>query len=216
MKGEQSMLIKFSKPTFFLGESIPVDITYENGTSETVVMDDPSKSLEVLMHAVDVKTNEDMNYTMGKIIVTHIDEASGQFALSEPPVEEMEIKPGSSFVFTSDLNERLFLRPGEFDCFLSDNDKESNHIKISVKLTRVSVENLFKLAQNKDTGYSRREWAMESLQILYPGFKLNLPLDNDPEDIKTQKEIANTQIYNEFTEWWNNNKNAKYIEELLK
>lgn len=210
------MLIKLSKPTFFLGESIPVEITYENGTSETVVMHDPSKSFDVLMHLIDMKTNEDMNYTMGKVIVTDIDKASGQFVLVEPPKEQIEIIPNSSFVFTSDLNDRLYLQPGEFDCFLTDNDKESNHIKISVKLTKVSVDNLFKLAQKKETDYSRREWAMESLQVIYPGFKLKLPLENDPENIKTQKEIANTQIYNEFTEWWNNNKNAKYIEELLK
>lgn len=210
------MLIKFSKPTFFLGESIPVEITYDNGTSETVVMDNPSKSFDVLMHSIDMKTNEDMNYTMGKVIVTDIDKASGQFALVEPPKEQIEIIPNSSFVFTSDLNERLYLRPGKFDCRLTDNGSESNHVEITIKFTKKSVDYFFRLVQDTEQIYGRREWAMEWLQVLYPDFKLNLPLEDDHDDIKRQKETSNRRVYDQFAEWWNNNKDAKYIEERLR
>ena len=208
--------IKLSKPTFFLGESIAADITYENNSSEVIAIDNPSKSYDVSIHVVDITNNEDLSYTTGKVIVTNIDKASGQYVLTNPPKEQIKIAAKSSFQFISDMNERLYLRPGKFDCFITDNKIESNHVKISIKLTPSSVDHLLKLAQNKDAGYSRREWAMESLQKLRPSFKLTLPLENDPADVKIKKESYNTAVCHEFTAWWHSNKISQHVKELLK
>jgi len=208
------MFIKFNKNMYDLGTPVSIEITYDNQTDDVIVIPDPSKSLDVLMRAVDMKTNEEMNYTMGKIIVTEIDRASGQFAISEPPVSKIEIKPGLPFVTTSDLNEKLYLHPGKFDCSLKDKSEESNHVQVTIKFTKTSVDYLFGLAKDIDHTYGRREWAMEWLQKLYPDFKLNLPLEDDTSSIKTQKEASNKLVYDHFSEWWNNNKATKNMELL--
>ena len=216
MKGEISMIIKLAKTTYFLGEAIPVEITYDNNTSETLVMENPSKSFEVLMHLVDTKCNEDFKFTMGILIVTVIDRKTREYVDVMPEIEQIEIAPKSSFLFTSDLNDRLSLYAGEFDCFLTDGDNESNHIKLNIRYTIESVNNLLKLAQNKEATYGRREWAMEWLQELYPNFKLRLSLEEDSDDIKIQNETYNKSIYNEFLNWWDDKKDSVNIEEMLK
>lgn len=217
-EGEKPMdiKIKLSKPTFFLGESVSAEFIYTNNKSEAIVIDNPSKSYDVSMHVVDISNKEDLSYTTGKPVVTDIDRASGQYVLTNPPKEQIKIAARSSFKFISDLNEKLYLRPGGYDCYLTDHAIESNHLKISIKLTASSVEHLLEVVQNKEAGYSRREWAMEFLQKLRPSFKLTLPLENDPADVKTQKESNNTASCHEFSAWWHSNMNSQHVKGLLK
>ena len=217
MEGEPAMFIEFSETSYDLGKSTPVNITYENPGANGIVMENPSKSLYVTMHVVDTKTQEDMSYSMGKIEVTDIDSASGQYALVEPPNEEIQIEPKSSFTFTSDVNSRLYLRPGEFECVLIDHDdEESNRAQITIEFTKESVPDLLELARDENQDYGRREWAMDWLQELYPEFKLNLSLEDDSDYIKKQNEVCNKVIYDAFVEWWNENKDTEQMEELLK
>jgi len=151
------MKIKLSKLTYSLSEAIVMDIDYENKTTELITIEDPSKSLDVIMHVVDSKTNEDMSYTMGTIDVTIIDRQTDQYALSEPIVERIDISPEDSFHFTSDLNERLYLSPGKFDCFLTDQDAESNHLFATILFDNASVDTLYAIAIDPHQRYSRRE-----------------------------------------------------------
>ena len=211
MKGEISMLIKLNKSTYSMGESIPVQIIYENNTFEVLVTENPSKSFNVLMHFLDNMRNEDFKYTMGKIIVTIIDKKTGEYVESIPEIEQIEIAPKSSFLFITDLNDRLSLYPGEFDCFCTLGDIKSNHIKVTVTFTNESVEYFLKLVLDKKESYGRREWAMEWLQQLKPDFKLKLPNEEDEEVISEYDESYNSQKAKEFEYWWIESRNSKQV-----
>ena len=216
MKGDLSMFIKVNKTSYNLGEPILVEISYENSSAENIIIENPSKSINVEMHVLDLMTREDMSYFMGKLETTVIDKASDQYATALPPIEEIEIKSGSSFLFTTDPNDNLYLRRGEFLCFMTDHDKKSNEIYLSIQYTKKSIAYLLKLARDNNMSYGRREWAMEWLQPLYPNFKLKLSLEEDSDDIKVQNETHNKSIYEEFLNWWDDKKDSVNIEEVLK
>ena len=201
-----TMKIKFSKPVYSLGEEIAAEIVYDNPTTVPLKLENPSKSFDVVMHVVDSKNKEDLNYTMGTMTVTLIDKATDQYVLAQPPKEQMEIAPATAFQFTSDLNNRLYLRPGKFDGFLTDGGKESNHVAITILFDNPAVDHLFALARDPQEGYGRREWAMDWLRQIYPEFKLALPLEDDPAGVRAQKEASNQVVIEKFFHWWQENK----------
>lgn len=210
------MLIEFSKMSFYLGESIPAEIVYRNETAEKIVIEDPAKSFEISMHALDSATIEDLNYTMGQIEVTVMDKAADQYSKSTPPKEMVTLEPGSAVSFSSDLNDRLYLYPGEFTCYLTEGPAESNRLKITVRFTRESVMTLVRIARDTEMGYGRREWAMDWLRRIYSRFELNLPYDEDTPEVKKEKELHNSAIIAEFLKWWNENSDSSETDTLLR
>lgn len=215
VEGESMMKIEVSKTAFDLGESIPIKVIFDNPTDAPVKREDPSRSLEVIMHATDTGSQEELSYSMGKIEVTTIEGEGDQYAISQPQVDTIEIAPDSSFSFVSDLHERLYLRPAEFDCFVSNPDIESNHVTLTVNFTRESVRLLLETVRNIEAGYSRREWAMDWLRQLQPEFELKLPLDEDSAEFKAQCETDNSPVYERFSAWWSENRDSAEIDSLL-
>ena len=50
-------------------------------------------------------------------------------------------------------------------------------------VTRDSVSLLFATAHDPQMSYGRREWAMDRLARLFPGFRLSLPLPDAPPEL---------------------------------
>jgi hypothetical protein len=216
MHGELSMNISFTKTTFVLGEPIPAEVVYSNTAKATVNLPDPSQSLDVIMHVVNKESQEDLNYTMGEVKATVLDSAADQYALDVPVVPEIKISAASEFRFDIDLNSRLYLRPGEFDCFLTDPDGESNHMEIVIEYTKTSVDYLIPYAMDQNQTYGRREWAMEWIQKIYPNFDLKLPDEETGAEQKVQFEKYNNEKYNEFLAWWESYKDKIDIKQSIK
>lgn len=210
------MQIKLSDKSYPLAKPFPVEITYANATGHVVVLDSPAKSLAVELHLLDLRTKEDLSYTMGKMTTTSFGGDKDQYALVTPIPEALSIAPGSSLVFMSDPNERLYLRPGKFDCFLTDPSGESNHLELTIELTRESVDSLFDLAKDEKQEYSRREWAMDWLQKLHSEFLLELPLPDATPAKRAQAEADNKVVYAGFAAWWNQHKHDVDMDEKLK
>lgn len=202
--------------TYNLGESIPVEITYRNNAGRRIVTENPAKSFDITMHLTDLGNDEDLNYTMGRMRVTIIDKASDRYVSAMPPPDTIILEPDSSVTFSSDLNDRLYLRPGNFLCFLTELERQSNQIKIEIKFTRESVLSLAKVAQNENQEYGRREWAMDWLAKLYPDFKLKLSAEEDSAEVRKQNETYNGNIIDSFMKWWDANRNSAKTDELLK
>lgn len=214
-EGEILMMIKFSKMSYFLGESIPAEVNYKNDTGEKIVIENPAKSLDVILHLLDSLNGEDLNYTLGKIEVTVMDKTADQYAKSLPPKETLTLEPNSAITFTTNLNERLYLRPGNFTCYLQEGEKESNRISISVKYKRESVVPLIQIARDSNMVYGRREWASDWLKKLYPRFQFELPYDEDSPDMRKKKEEQIRVKVAEFLSWWQENGNDPKIDTLL-
>lgn len=210
------MQIKLSDTSYPLAKPLPVEITYDNPTGQVLVVDNPVKSLFVEMHLVDLRTKEDHSYTMGKVVTTTFRGDQDRYALVKPVPEALSIAPGSAFVFTSDPNERLYLRPGKFDCFLTDAAGESNHLELTIELTRESVVTLFAIAREPKQGYSRREWAMDWLQKIHSEFRLELALPDDPPQKAAQDEADNAVVYAGFATWWSQHEHGADMDERLK
>lgn len=210
------MKLKFKKTVYILGESIPVEIIFENSTSAKIIIENPERSFDIIMHLFDTIKKEEMNYTMGQVESTVFNKAENQYAIVIPPKQEIEIGPKSSFAFTSNVNNRLFLYPGQFECFLTDHEtKQSNSVEISIVYTKESVKYLFELSKDIHQSYGRREWAMEWLQKLYGNFKLYLSVDDDNQETIMKNEEHNKILYNEFMNWWNDNKDSIKIKGLF-
>ena len=216
MHGDLSMNIRFKNSTFVLGEPVPAEVVYSNITEAAIHISDPSQSLEVLMHLVDKDSKEDMNYTMGEVKATVLDSGADQYALDVPVVPEIQISAASEFRFDTDLNNRLYLRPGKFDSYLTDPDGESNHVEILIEYTNTSVEYLIRYAMDHNQTYGRREWAMEWIQKIYPNFKLELPYAETTTEEKAKYEAYNNEKYREFSAWWESYKDKINIQQSVK
>ena len=195
------MNINFKKQSYHLGEPIPVNIVYKNDSSIEKSIDDPAESLDVSIHAVDVNNKEDFNYSMGQITTTFFDEGEDQYAMEMPVPKPITIAPMSSYQFQSDLNKRLFLRPGTFDCFLTDGDSQSEHKKITIIFKEPALSYLIASAMDEKQEYSRRKWAMEWIQEVNPAFVLKLPNESTPNNTAKEYEKFNQQRYKEFLLW---------------
>ena len=209
------MHIKLNKSSYFLGEPIPVKVCFTNSSKETMVLENPSKSADVILHLIDLGDQQDHFYYMQQTQVLITDPKKDQYVTIEPPKEQISIAPSLSFEFTTDANDRLYLQPGTYNCFLTDSNSRSNQVEIKIEFNQHSVDHFFILAQDNDLSYGRRDWAMKAIQQIYPRFKLNLSTENDPEDNKEKKEAGNIPVYQEFAEWWKKNKDTKEIKNLF-
>lgn len=212
-EGNHKMFIKIQKDNFEFGDSVPCEIIFVNTSDEPLCLpEDPSKSVDLFMHAVNKKNGEDLNYTIGKINVCNFDK--GQFALSVPVKEPFEIAPRSMYFFKTDLNSGLYLSPGTYDCFLVNYMVEkSNILRISLTFTTASVKNLVKTAADERMTYARREWACDWLKKINPEFTMRLSSGSDSEQQKKENAEFNQKAFNQFVKWWDENcKNDKYLE----
>lgn len=204
-----SIKIISEKEEYNLGKSLPITVTYSNRGLLSVRTEDPLKSLNVEMHVIDKKTQEDLNYTMGTIEVTQLGDNVDEYVIVEPIPDFVEIEASGELSFITDLNDRLYLRPGKFECELRDSAVISNRKNLTVKYTAESVDLLFNIVKNAELDYSRREWAADWLKELVPNFRFKLTLDTDSEEMKKQNESANKEIYDAFSNWWKSNKDSK-------
>ena len=200
-----------------LGEPIEVAVAISNDDDRVLALDDPRTSQSVTAHLLDSRTNEDMSYTMGKLDVTTFGE--DQYALVIPKSEVVEIAPRAAFDFTTDANERLFLRPGTFQVFVTDDgdggEVKSNELRLRIEITRESIPHLLALAQDMERDYGRREWAMDWLAKLYPAFRLELPPPDAQAASRERMEARNRAIYADFTAWWQENEHTPAVDALL-
>jgi hypothetical protein len=138
------------------------------------------------MHAVHQPTGEDFTYAIGKITATSF--GPDKFVLTVPPRKAFELGPVSLLSFTTDLNDRLYLLPGKYDCRLVYYSVEaSNPVSVSVSFTPTSFLHLLKTAADGLQPYGRREWAYDWLKRAAPDLELKLALDNEAEDRKREK-----------------------------
>jgi len=182
-----------------------------------VLNETPQKSLDLLMHAVNIQSSEDLNYSIGKIQVKTFD--NDKFALAVPIKEKFEIQPKSVFSFFSDLNERLFLIPGKYNCFLTNYLVEkSNVITLTISFTAGSVSYLLKTGLDERVSYGKREWAYDWLKKINPMFELRLTNEKDSEEQRNKKKAFNIDAHTKFEKWWNENQKSeecvKRIQEL--
>src|SRR5438552_1049942 len=102
-KGE-IMHIKLNKTSYFLGEPMPVHVSFKNSLKNNMVLENPSKSPDVTMHLVDFSDQHDYFYSMKKIDVFIIDRKTDQYVTMDSPKEQISIAPSSSFDFVTDVN----------------------------------------------------------------------------------------------------------------
>jgi hypothetical protein len=203
------MTLKFSKEIFEFGDSIPAEIIFVNTSSDVLVLkENPQKSIDLVMHAVDLKTAEDLNYSIGKPEVSRF--GDDKFALAVPIKEKFEIQPKSLFSFVSDLNSRLYLTPGRYDCFLVNYLVEkSNKTTLMISFSPGSVSYLLKTSVDEREGYGKREWAYDWLKKINPQFELHLTMDGDSNDQRKTKTAFNERSYAQFRKWWEENQKTE-------
>lgn len=197
-----------------MGKPLPLDITLANPDSRALVIEDPAQSLDIEIHLVYKPTGEDLSFTMGKVTSTQIGSVD-QYALEVPVPKPKSIAPGASLSIKPDANSRLFLRPGDYDAFVTHKDSESNHVPLKVELTRESVALLFATARDPQMPYSRREWAGDWLVRLYPQFRPSLSPPSESAAQRAQREAGNQPLYQRFAEWWREQQAADGLEERL-
>lgn len=195
------MKIELAKQSFYLGESIVVTVSVENNTKEALSIADPAASFDVEMHAVDKANQEDLSYTMGIVEATILEGGQDEWALSVPVPDTITIAAASAYVFETDLNERLYLRDGVFDVFVSDIESGTALEEITIKFRMAALPYLSKIAMDQQQSYSRREWAMEWIQKLYPEFILKLRSENTPAALVQKDEEYNQIQYNALVKW---------------
>ena len=207
--------ISTANSVYALGKPIRVDVTIANTGDRTLVLDEPASSLAVEMHLVDRRTREDLSYTMGRVDTTVFPGAGDRYALVVPMGKPFQIGPHASFSFSTDPQQRLFLRPGVFDSFLTIDADQSNRIQLTVEFNRGSVDELFALARDPAQAYARREWAMDWLAKLYPAFRLALPTPDAADPSRAQLESSNRTVYESFATWWRANQQGTQMDERL-
>lgn len=194
-----TMKISLDKTNYFLGEEILVNIDYQNQTSIAITIPDPQNSFDAEVHLLDVINQEDLSYSMGVSETTIM--GNEQWALSVPVPDNINIAPNAIYHFLTDVNERLYLRPGKFSIFVTDVDSKSEPIEISITLNKTALSHLSFIAVSTDQNYSRREWAMTNVQEIYPRFILKLPDESDSTRTITENEKYNQLQYQTFMTW---------------
>jgi len=201
-------------PQTALAKPLLLDVTISNPGSHALEIDDPAQSLAIEFHLVDQRTREDLSFTAGKLTATTFGSAD-QYALEVPTKRLITIAPKGSLSYRVDANAKLYLRPGDFDAFVSHKESQSNHVPVKVVLTRDSVALLFATARDAQMDYSRREWATDRLARLYPGFKLSLALPTESATARSQQETTNAPVYTRFAEWWRDQLTAPDLDQRL-
>ncbi|NOX76549.1 MAG: hypothetical protein GXP17_08060 [Gammaproteobacteria bacterium] len=207
--------INLKKNSYHLGEPILLSVIYRNAGSSSVSREDPSQSFNAEIHVIDRNTKEDFYYTMGKLEVTQFGEASDEYALVEPVPDNIDIDAKGEYTFETDLNQRLFLGPGVFDCEFRDAALVSNKNTIAIWYTQDSVSLLLNLVMDSSLDYSRREWAADWLRELLPDFKVTLPPDSARTPNGVQDDSANQGEYQIFKTWWLANRDTDEVKKTL-
>jgi hypothetical protein len=211
------MFIQTTKEIYEFGDVIPAEIIFVNTSSQPLILkENPEKSIDLVMHAVDHKTTEDFNYSIGKIKVSGTPD--GKFALAVPVKEDFVMEPKSMLSFNSDLNERLYLAPGKYLCYLTNYlVQRSNEISIEIIPTAVSFINLLKIAVDERQSYGKREWAHDWLKKILPEIDIRLSLDTDSVVKKQENSTFNERAYGQYKKWWEENqKSPKFLDHIQK
>lgn len=209
------MFIQFAKESFEFGDSIPAEIIFVNTSNQSKTLpEDPRKSLELQVHAINRKTGEDLNYQMGKITATV---AGGMTALTVPVPEEVVIPPKGMLSFSTDVNDRLYLSPGEYLCHLTNfRVEKSNQARITVFLSPTGYLHLLKTAVDPRNSFGRREWAYDWLKRMHPEIQLRLSLDDDTAEKRLSDSAFNEIAYDKYLSWWEENRNSPNFLERLR
>lgn len=197
-----------------LAKPLPLDITLANPGSTPLALEDPAQSLDLEMHLVDKATGEDLSFTMGKLSSTPLG-GDDRYAVEAPIPKPTTIAPGASLAVRPDANARLYLRPGDYDVFVTHKQARSNLVPLKIEMTRESVALLFATARDPQMPYSRREWAGGWLARLYPAFRPSLALPTDAPAVRAQQEAGNQPLYQRFAEWWREQQSVPGLDERL-
>ena len=214
-QGHRKMQITLQAPALTpLGKPLPLEVTLRNPGSTPLVIDDPAQSLDIEYHLVDQQTREDLSFTLGRISTTTIGSVD-EYAIEVPVPKPVTIAPEATLTVKADANVRLFLRPGDYQAYVTHKDSESNRVPVKVVYTRDSVTVLFATAHDTQMSYGRREWAMDRLARLFPAFRLSLPLPDTPAAARAQQEASNQAVYVRFAEWWRDQLATADLDERL-
>ncbi len=197
-----------------LARPLPLDITLSNPGTTPLALDDPAQSLDLEMHLLDKATGEDLSFTMGRLTSTPLG-GDDRYAIEVPVPRPTTIAPGASLAVRPDANARLYLRPGDYEAFVTHKQSRSNPVPLKIELTRESVALLFATARDPQMPYSRREWASDWLARLYPAFRPSLALPTDAPALRAQHEAGNQPLYQRFAEWWREQQAAPGLDERL-
>ncbi|MBL0729652.1 hypothetical protein JI745_18190 [Piscinibacter sp. HJYY11] len=199
-----------------LGAPLEVTVALRNSSASPVLIDDPSHSFVVAVHLVDQATLEDYTFKLGSLSAMQF-HGSGQVALKEPVPHKVAIAAESGIRVTVDATQRLFLKPGHYQAYASCSHIESHRVHLQVLLTRRSVNVLLVIAQNVNSSYSRREWAIDRLAQIYSSFvEASLPAPEAAADVQHQQEEANKAVFAEFTKWWSGQLAMPDLDERLR
>jgi hypothetical protein len=214
-QGHRKMHITLQAPALSpLGKPLPLEVTLGNPGNTPMVIDDPAQSLDIEYHFIDQQTREDLSFTLGKITTTIIGSVD-EYAIELPEPKPVTVPPGGSLNVKADANVRLFLRPGDYQAFVTHQGSESNRVPVKVVYTRDSVTVLFATAHDAQMSHGRREWAAERLARLFPGFRLSLPLPDAPAAARGEQEAANQAVYLKFAAWWRDQLGTADLDERL-
>ena len=214
-QGQRTMQITLrTAAVTVLAKPLPLEITLANPGSTPLSLDDPAQSLDLEMHLVDKGTGEDLSFTMGKISSTPLG-GGDRYAVEVPVPKPTTIAPGASLAVRPDANARLYLRPGDYEVFVTHKQARSNPVPVKIEMTRESVALLFATARDPQMPYSRREWASDWLARLYPAFRPSLALPTDAAAVRAQQEAGNQPLYQRFAEWWREQQAAPGLDERL-
>jgi hypothetical protein len=214
-QGHRKMDITLQAPALAaLGMPLPLEVTLGNPGTGPLVIDDPAQSLDIEYHFIDQQTREDLSFTLGKITTTIIGNVD-EYAIELPSPKPVTIPPAGSLIVKADANVRVFLRPGDYQAFVTHQGSESNRVPVKVVYTRDSVTVLFATAHDAQMSYGRREWAAERLARLFPAFRLSLPLPDAPAATRAEQEAANQAVYVKFAAWWRDQLQTADLDERL-
>jgi hypothetical protein len=210
-----TMFIQFSKEAFEFGDSIPAEIVFVNTSNQPKTLaENPQKSLDLQVHAIHGKTGEGLNFQMGRINAISAGEI---VALTVPVPEETVIAPKGVLSFFTDLNDRLYLSPGEYLCHLSHfRVEKSNQVRITVLLTPSGFIHLLKTAVDLRKSYGRREWAYDWLKKMQPDIQLRLSLDTDSAEKRQTDAAFNEKAFAQYVKWWEDNRSSPNFLERIR
>lgn len=184
-----------------LSAPITFDVTVGNSGSQPLTLNEPTGSLTTKVHLVNRDTREDHWYALGRTTTTTLG-GGDRWALSVPAPQPVELAPNAELRFSTDAQQRLFLKPGQYDAYIEVDGRESNRVPLTLSLTRDAVLALLKTAADANQSYGRREWAMDWLAKVKPGFKLVLSEPSDPAETRQAREVDNRKALEAYVVWW--------------
>lgn len=214
--------IKTGDESLVFGRPIPINVSYRNAGVEPWIVKEPGRSPDVLVR---YRQPGDMGrpkgYFLGKLDVRTIKFNNEETTFrASPKLAEIQIKPGATHEFTTDLNAHWsgWLVPGRWDVWIADEQEkiESNRLAVKLWFTKVSVTEMLTVARDGEQHWIKRKSHGEWLQKLKPDLKLDWPSIEDPKEMRKQKEPGIQAALKEFATFWEREQDSESMTETIR